>query len=175
MSKLRLILEDQLSNCISSLEGADKKSDIILMCETHEKNKDVKHHKKKMAFLFSAMRHHALELKKNGYNVEYVKIDSPSNSGSLRGEVLLALKRHSFQQIIVTFPSQHSVLKEIESWESVFSILVEIRSDNRFLSTPKMFADWADNKKQIRLEHFYRQMRKKYNILMADHKPIGGK
>ena len=62
MSTLRLILGDQLSDSISSLDGCDSSRDIILMCEVWNEATYVKHHKKKIAFLFSAMRHFAEEL-----------------------------------------------------------------------------------------------------------------
>ncbi|MFT5709294.1 MAG: deoxyribodipyrimidine photolyase-related protein, partial [Oceanospirillaceae bacterium] len=57
MSTLRLILGDQLSHTISSLDGCDRAKDIILICEVWEEATYVNHHKKKIAFLFSAMRH----------------------------------------------------------------------------------------------------------------------
>jgi len=55
---LRLILGDQLSHDISSLEDATPQTDIILMCEVRTEATYVKHHKKKIAFIFSAMRHY---------------------------------------------------------------------------------------------------------------------
>ena len=67
MKKIRLILGDQLSHSISSLGGCDKLNDIILICEVIEEASYVKHHKKKIAFLFSAMRHFANELTELGY------------------------------------------------------------------------------------------------------------
>jgi deoxyribodipyrimidine photolyase-related protein len=54
---LRLILGDQLSYNISSLSDINPERDTILMCEVWEEATYVKHHKKKIAFLFSAMRH----------------------------------------------------------------------------------------------------------------------
>ncbi len=66
MAKLCLILADQLSP--ESLEGIDK-NDTILMAEVKAEAKYVKHHKKKIAFLFSAMRHFAEELRQKGYQV----------------------------------------------------------------------------------------------------------
>ncbi len=69
MKSLRLILGDQLSMDISSLQECDKDTDIILMCEVWDETTYVKHHKKKIAFLFSAMRHFAQDLTEKGYRV----------------------------------------------------------------------------------------------------------
>ena len=51
---------------------------------------------------------------------------------------------------------------------------VVIRRDDRFLSSIEEFADWAAGRKALRMEYFYREMRKKTGILMTDGKPIGG-
>ena len=85
--RLRLILGDQLSEKVSSLHNVDKINDIVLICEVHSEATYVKHHKKKIAFLFSAMRHFAEDLLNQGYNVLYTKYDDEANTGSLLGEV----------------------------------------------------------------------------------------
>ena len=92
MSNLVLVLGDQLSHGLSSLSAADKSSDRILMCEVEEEANYVKHHKKKIAFLFSAMRHFAQELKEDGWQVDYIKLDDAQNAGSFKEEVKRALE-----------------------------------------------------------------------------------
>ncbi len=172
---LRLVLGDQLSHNISSLSDVVPKRDAILMCEVWEEATYVKHHKKKIAFLFSAMRHFAEELTDKGFRVHYIKLDDPKNKGSFRGEIRRITHIHKPDQIIITMPSEYRVLKDIQDWESELGISVEIRSDNRFLCTPEEMADWANGRKQLRMEYFYREMRKKYNILMDGNRPVGGK
>lgn len=175
MSSLRLILGDQLSEFISSLKGYDPDIDIVLMCEVWDEATYVKHHKKKIAFIFSAMRHFAEALKHKGYSVEYTKLGDQDNAGSLKGEVKRLLKKLAFDRIIVTYPSEFRLRENICSWEDEFSIPVEIREDDRFLCSPVEFASWAKDRKKLRMEYFYREMRKKYSILMRDSAPIGGK
>ena len=87
MSSLRLILGDQLSQTISSLQGCDQTEDKILMCEVWEEATYVEHHKKKIAFLFSAMRHFCRSLRRKGYQVIYTTLDDENNTGSFLGEV----------------------------------------------------------------------------------------
>lgn len=174
MTALRLILGDQLSECISSLDDCDKENDIILMCEVWDEATYVKHHKKKIAFLFSAMRHFAKELSENGYNVLYTKLNDPQNTGSFKEEVKRALERHSIDKIIVTHPGEYRVLADIKTWEKILSAPVEIRDDTRFICGIEEFKHWARNRKQLRMEFFYREMRKKHKILMDGDNPIGG-
>ena len=175
MTTLRLILGDQLSHSITSLRGYDPTEDIVLMCEVSDEASYVKHHKKKIAFLFSAMRHFAKSLEASGYTIEYTKLDDPNNGGSFADEVRRALKRHDIDRIVVTHPGEYRVLSDIEQWEDRFAVPVEIRPDHRFLCTPEDFSEWAAGRNQLRMEYFYREMRKKYLILMDGDEPIGGK
>ncbi|MFN5351983.1 MAG: cryptochrome/photolyase family protein [Alphaproteobacteria bacterium] len=175
MSSLRIIFADQLSGSISSLKGLDKSRDIVMLCELKEEASYVPHHLKKIAFLFSAMRHFATELEANGACVRYIKLDDINNTGSFTGEVKRATETLKPKKIIVTEPGEYRLLKIIRGWQDILGIPVEISPDNRFLATHEEFATWANDKKQLRMEFFYRQMRKKYSILMEpDSKPTGG-
>jgi deoxyribodipyrimidine photolyase-related protein len=174
MKNLVLIFGDQLSYNISSLDACDKTQDIILMCEVYHEATYVKHHKKKIAFIFSAMRHFAEMLAHNGYTVHYVKLDDPDNTGTFEGEVERTATQFKCQRIIVTEPSEYRVLENVKTWQQKFNIPVDIQSDNRFLCSHQEFSDWAKNYKQLRMEYFYRDMRKKYHILMDYDRPVGG-
>ncbi len=175
MTILRLILGDQLSGEISSLVDCDKSQDFILMCEIYDEARYVMHHKKKIAFLFSGMRHFAEELRQDGYKVHYTKLDDKDNSGSFLGEIQKVLSVYNLEKIVITFPGEYRVLKDIRSWEEALNVSVEIRRDDRFLSSPEFFKTWSEGRKQLRMEYFYREMRKMYHILMDGDQPQGGK
>ena len=174
MSTLRLILGDQLTPDISSLRDANKSHDIILLCEVFDEAVYVRHHQKKIAFLFSAMRHFAAKLSESGWRVDYVSLDQKGNSHSFSGEVARAVARHEPQGVIVTCPSEWRVLEEMRNWETTLPCAVELRDDDRFYCTLDEFASWADGRKQLRMEYFYRELRRKTGILMSENEPIGG-
>ena len=174
MTTLRLILGDQLSTSISSLNDCDKAKDIILMCEVWQEATYVKHHKKKIAFLLSAMRHFAEELKHAGYQVCYRYLDDDSNTGSFRGEVERIIEEYSIDQIVVTEPGEYRVLDDMKTWSKALGVSVEIRADSRFLCSADDFTNWARGRKQLRMEYFYREMRKQYAVLMDGDQPVGG-
>jgi deoxyribodipyrimidine photolyase-related protein len=174
MSTLRLILGDQLTPDISSLRDADKSNDIILLCEVFDEAVYVRHHQKKIAFLFSAMRHFAVKLSESGWHVDYVRLDQKGNSHSFSGEVARAVARHEPQGVIVTCPSEWRVLEEMRNWETTLPCAVELRDDDRFYCTLDEFASWAEGRKQLRMEYFYRELRRKTGILMSENEPIGG-
>ena len=175
MTNLRIILCDQLTHDISSLSDINKDEDIVLMVELHSEFTYVKHHKKKIAFLLSAMRHFSAELSNANVNVCYIKLEDQNNKNLLKDHVKEIIEKHSVKRVIITHPSEYRILQEIKQWKSIFSIPVQIREDNRFLCTPGEFSKWAGDKKQLRMEFFYREIRKKYNILMNGNKPEGGK
>ena len=175
MSNLILILGDQLNSEISSLNNFSRKKDCILMCEVEEEANYVKHHKKKIAFIFSAMRHFAVELKKKKYSVTYVKLNDRENTGTIDGEVKRFLKNKKMDKIIVTFPGEYRVFKNLLSLKKLLEIPIEIREDTRFFCTIENFRNWANTRKKLRMEDFYRKMRLEKNILIKNEKPIGGR
>ena len=174
MSHLRLVLADQLSDSLSALNDVQA-GDTILMCEVMEEATYVRHHPKKIAFLFAAMRHFAAELTNKGFQVRYMTLPDPANTGSLTTEVARAAKELGLQKVIVTEPGEYRVRQMMQSWQGGLGLSVEIRSDDRFLCAIDRFVRWANGKKQLRMEYFYREMRKAYHILIeADGTPTGG-
>ncbi len=175
MSTLRFLFADQLSESISSLQLLNASEDTVLLCEVMEEATYVKHHPKKIAFLFSAMRHFAAELRAKSYNVRYIKLDDPSNTGNFTAELKRAAEELKPDKIVVTESGEFRVQTMIQSWQNLLAIPVEILLDARFLATHAQFETWANGKKQLRMEFFYREMRKKYGILMETNgKPTGG-
>lgn len=174
MQSLRLILVDQLSFSISALSNFQA-CDIIFLCEVMEEATYVTHHPKKIAFNFASMRHFAAELVDQGHQVRYVKLTDPENTGSLTGEVERAMRDLGIQHLITTQPGEYRLMQMIASWPALLDIEVEMREDHRFLCSQEAFDRWAEGKKQLRMEYFYREMRKKYNILIEkDGSPWGG-
>lgn len=175
ITTLRLILGDQLSREISSLSDIDRENDVVLICEVMEEATYVKHHKKKIAFLFSAMRHFAQELENEGMRVRYIKLDDPGNAGSFTGEIRRAIETLRPERIVVTEPGEYRVLEDMSTWPVNLGVPMEIRSDTRFLCSIPEFKDWANGRTALRMEFFYRDMRRKHGILMDSNQPEGGK
>lgn len=173
--RLILILGDQLTTMISSLETADRDRDVVLMAEVMEEATYVRHHKKKITFLFSAMRHFAERLRALGWTVDYRRLDDPENTGSLTGEMARAVRHYQPAGIRVTEPGEWRLRVAIDNWSDDLSLPVEVLPDERFLASHRMFADWAAGRKQLRMEFFYREMRRKTGLLMEGDEPVGGK
>jgi deoxyribodipyrimidine photolyase-related protein len=172
---LRFILGDQLSRGMTSLADLEPDRDVVALAEVDAEATYVRHHPKKIAFVFAAMRHFAERLAVDGVTVDYRRLDEDGNPGSLRAAVADAVARHGADRVVVTEPGEWRLWRDMQGWESHLGIPVEIRDDDRFFTTPAWFRGWADGRKALRMEHFYREMRRATGLLMTpDGKPEGG-
>ncbi|MEQ8405406.1 MAG: cryptochrome/photolyase family protein [Oceanicaulis sp.] len=174
MAALRLILGDQLSDTIASLRDLEP-GDTVVMAEVDAEATYVKHHKKKIAYLFSAMRHFAAELEERQIKVAYTKIDDRDNAGSLEKELKRRLEETSYDKLVVVEPGEYRLKKTMEGWAHRLGVKTEIRRDDRFITTLDQFNAWADGRKRLTMEYFYRELRRETGILMDGDEPEGGK
>ena len=175
MTVLRLILGDQLSHQIASLRDINIDTDIVLMAEVSAEVTYVKHHKRKIAFLFAAMRHFAEELRRAGTKVIYRRLDDQNNGGSLESELKQVIASRKISKLVLTMPGEYRLMETMRSWQSTLDVAVELREDDRFLCSLDKFNKWADGRRQLRMDFFYRDMRRDHNVLMDGGEPVGGK
>jgi deoxyribodipyrimidine photolyase-related protein len=168
------ILGDQLTRALASLRGQARDDTVVLMMEVWDEATYVKHHKQKLVLVFSAMRHFAAELREAGWTVDYVELDDPDNAGSFAGEVARAIERHDPRAIRVVEAGEWRVRQGMEQWADKFACPVEILRDDRFLCSQAEFDSWAEGRKELRMEFFYREMRRKTGLLMDGAEPVGG-
>ena len=169
------VLGDQLTPTLASLRDQDRATTIILMMEVWEEATYVKHHKQKIALIFSAMRHFADELRGDGWRVDYVRLDDPDNAHSFTGEVARAIERHDPAAIRIVEAGEWRVQQAIDEWPDKFACEVTILPDDRFICSIPEFRDWAEGREHLTMEFFYREMRRKTGLLMeADGTPAGG-
>ena len=175
MANLILILGDQLSHRLSALEGADKDNDLVVMAEVHSEASYTNHHKKKLVFIFSAMRHFARELEEDGWRVHYQRYHPDNPAQSIEQVIAELVRKYQPERVITTECGEWRLHEQISRWHKTLGIPVEIRPDTRFVCAINEFARWAYGKKQLRMEFFYREMRKKTGLLMTpDGQPEGG-
>lgn len=173
-TQLCVILGDQLSFDISSLKLADKSNCTVLLAELLDETSYVKHHKKKIVLVLSAMRHFAKQLAEQGWHVRYITLDDPENTHNFTDEVARAIAACNADEILVTQAGEYRVQQQIDSWQPQLGCTVHTLQDDRFFASIDDFAQWADGRKQLRMEYFYRSMRVTHSILMAGDNPEGG-
>ncbi|MEO0879771.1 MAG: cryptochrome/photolyase family protein, partial [Pseudomonadota bacterium] len=174
-SRLVLILGDQLTPEIASLRSADPSTDVVIMGEIVEEATYVQHHKKKLIFVFSAMRHFAENLREAGWSVDYAALDGAKTYTSFKELVADAVDRYAPEILTVVEPGEWRLFEAMKHWDEELDCAVEILDDERFLCSHDEFADWAEGRKSLRMEYFYREMRKKTGLLIEDGAPEGGK
>ena len=173
--QLVVILGDQLSLDLSSLAAADPASAQVLMAEVMGEATYVRHHKKKIAFVFSAMRHFAAELRLRGWTVHYTRLDDAANTNTIMGEVERTARRIGARSIVMTEPGEWRVFSDVRSWQAALGLPVRALPDTRFVCSHERFDAWAGKHKQLRMEYFYREMRRETGLLMNDGEPAGGR
>jgi deoxyribodipyrimidine photolyase-related protein len=174
MRPLIWIFEDQLTPELPSLlESPDAP---VLLIESAVNFRRVPFHKKRIAFLCSAMRHFAEELRKAGRTV----LEYPLKSRGYRDSVSAvrhALKQARADAIWIVEPTEHHTRQWLESLEPSLGVPIRWMPNSMFLLDRDEFADWARSKKSPVMEFFYRNMRVKHGVLMDPanpRQPIGG-
>ncbi len=171
VSRLVLVLGDQLSVDLAGLQHADKAHDVVVMAEVAEEASYVRHHPKKIAFVFAAMRKFAKALMEEGWRVAYTELDDTENSGSIPGELLRRADQFECSDAIVTEPGEWRLIRALQDTP----LSVQMIEDDRFLASHAEFEAWAKGRKALRMEYFYREMRRKTGLLIAGGKPAGDK
>ncbi|NIY70918.1 cryptochrome/photolyase family protein [Marivivens donghaensis] len=170
MVKLVLVLGDQLTEDLSALREAAE-DDVIVMAEVRDEASYVKHHPKKIALIFAAMRKFAKRLEESGRTVAYTRYDDKENSGSIVGELLHRANEYDASEVLATEPGEWRLISALED----APLDIHQFPDDRFVASHREFEEWADGRKALRMEYFYREMRRKTGLLMEGDDPEGGK
>ncbi|APE44662.1 cryptochrome/photolyase family protein [Sulfitobacter alexandrii] len=171
VKRLVLVLGDQLSDTLSALREADKSEDIVVMAEVAEETDYVDHHPKKIALIFAAMRKFGAALEKDGWTVRYTQLDDTENAGSIVGELLRRAEETGAEEVLVTEPGEWRLIDKLRH----APIKTRILSDDRFIASHAEFESWAKDRKALRMEYFYRDMRRKTGLMMDGDDPAGDK
>jgi deoxyribodipyrimidine photolyase-related protein len=169
--RLILVLGDQLTEGLSALAAGDPGRDIVVMAEVAGEAAAIPHHPKKIAFVLSAMRRFAAQLSAAGWRLAYSRLDDPDNSQSIAGEILRRAAETGAAGVIATMPGEWRLVDALHA----LPLPVRILPDRRFVAAPGAFAAWAAGRRSLRMEHFYREMRRRTGLLMEGDQPAGGR
>src|SRR5690606_38598784 len=168
---LRLVLGDQLSDSLAGLNDLEPTRDVVLMAEVRDEATYVRHHKQKIALTFAAMRAHANRLTARGVTVRYVRIDDPDNTHCIIGELHRALTHDAYARVVITEPGEVRLAEAFAAFAATAGLAVEIREDRRFICSHARFRRWAADRRELRMEYFYREMRRETGLLMDGADP----
>jgi deoxyribodipyrimidine photolyase-related protein len=151
-----LILGDQLMRDNPALEGAGR----VLFVEALTPFRRVRVHRRRAHLVLSAMRHFAAELREAG-EVEVVERRAmPSFAAALADE----------DDVVCVAPNSVGARRNLER------LGVSFVESNQFLTSPERFAEWAGGRKRLLMEDFYREQRRRFEVLVeGDGEPVGGR
>ena len=178
MAELRaliVVLGDQLDLDAAAFDDFDVALDAVWMAEVAEESTHVWSSKPRTVMFLAAMRHFALALQAAGRPLHYARLDAPGNCGSLGAQLQADIERLRPARLIMTAPGDWRVLQTIKAVAEANAVPLDIREDRHFFVSVTEFSAHAKDRKSLRMEYFYREQRKRHDILMEDGKPTGGK
>jgi deoxyribodipyrimidine photolyase-related protein len=174
LRSLVIVLGDQLDIDAAGFDGFDAATDAVWMAEVAEESTHVWSGKPRTVMFLAAMRHFALALQAAGRPLHYTRLDAPDNRGSLASQLQADIERLRPSRLVMTAPGDWRVLQAIQAVASNCGLPLDIREDRHFFSSVADFAAHAAKRKSLRMEYFYREQRRRHNILMQGDEPAGG-
>ena len=162
MKKLVLVLGDQLKADSSAFNDFRPATDHVIMIESEPEASHVWSHKARIALFLSAMRHFAEDLRGKRYQLTYIA----KSKQSIIAELKQHIQKNQYSHLVCVEPGEWRLKLDLENLAHELKIHLDIRRDDHFYCQIDEFKNWAGDKKELRLEYFYRYMRKKHQVLM---------
>jgi len=175
LRRLVVVLGDQLDLASSALADFDHAQDMVWMAEVAEESTHVPSSRARTALFLAAMRHFAEELRARGFRVHYVRLDEPGNTGTLAGELRRASAQYAPREIVLTEPGEWRVRQALERAAEACGVPLVVRPDRHFFGSVEDFAQYARSRSELRLEFFYRHLRRRHGVLVEGEAPVGGR
>jgi deoxyribodipyrimidine photolyase-related protein len=162
------VLGDQLWMEQAALQSCveEKERSPVILIESRDWVQQRPYHQQKLVLVWSAMRHFAEELRQAGWSVTYESTDdfaTPLNQW---------VKANGVTELRVMMPSDRPFLHLIQSLN--LTCKLTFIPNNHFLWTDQEFKQWAKGRKNLLMEFFYREGRKRFQVLMEGSQPTGG-
>ena len=180
MAELRnlvIVLGDQLDLDAAAFDGFDTARDAVWMAEVTEESTHVWSSKPRTVMFLSGMRHFAQALRAAGRPLHYTALDAEGNRGSLQAQLESDIERLRPAALVMTAPGDWRVLQAIKAAAQSQGLPLDLREDRHFYCSVREFAAHARGRKSLRMEYFYREMRKRHGVLMSGERgdaPEGG-
>jgi deoxyribodipyrimidine photolyase-related protein len=174
LRSLIVVLGDQLDLDAAAFDGFDAGVDAVWMAEVAEESRHVWSSKPRTVMFLAAMRHFALALQAAGRPLQYTRLDTPGNAGTLAAQLQADILRLRPARVVMTVPGDWRVLEAIKAVAAANGLALDIREDRHFFSTVAEFAAHAKGRKSLRMEYFYREQRERHGVLMEGDEPVGG-
>ncbi|MGW4393795.1 cryptochrome/photolyase family protein [Amycolatopsis nivea] len=117
-------------------------------------------HRQKLHLVLSGLRHLAAEL--------------GDQAAVLRGETYRKALQEFGRPVLVHEPSSHGAARLVERLRAE-GLVEEILPTPAFALSRTEFAEWAGTRERFLMEDFYREQRRRFDVLMDGDEPVGGR
>ena len=179
---IRLVLGDQLNEQHSWYDTV--RDDVVyVLFETRSETDYTRHHIQKVVAYFLAMRGFAERLQARGHFVHYVPLDDPANAHSISGELMRLALAWQVREIGYQLPDEYRLDVELSGLSAKLTAdeafvrppVVEAVDTEHFMTSRFALREFFAGKRRYTMEYFYRDLRKRYNIILSsDGEPEGG-
>lgn len=164
-----LVLGDQLASHVGPLADADPGGTSVLLIESGAWARRRRYHRQKLVLVYSAMRHFAEALRERGFDVHEYRVDA-FEDGLAR-----YLEAEPGAQLELMAPPEHGLADRLREAVRARGGELRIVPNALWLSHDGDFDAWAEGRSSYRLEHWYREERRRTGWLMSgDGQPEGG-
>jgi len=171
--RLIVVFGDQLNVDSAALEGASPQQDVLWMCEARAEATQVWSSQPRIAVFIAAMRQFAAARAALGWSLCYHTLQEGKND--LLETLLEDIQRIRPESVHVVEPGEWRLREGLRSLQAEMPCALVIHEDRHFLCSHAEFAAHLKGRKQLRMEFFYREMRRKCGVLLEDDgSPIGG-
>ena len=171
---LRLILGDQLNHQHSWFSQPED-GVLYVIAELHQETGYVKHHVQKVCAFFAAMQHFARRLEQQGHHVLSLTLDDTARWPDLPTMLVALAREHRVSQIDYQRPDEFRLREQLQQFSLPAGMTRQEWDTEHFLLPFDELDDWFPVGRHLRMETFYRRMRRHFNVLMEDDQPLGGR
>ena len=161
------VLGDQLHRHSGALAAADPATHRVLLVESQGLWERKAWHRQRLHLVVTALRRFADELRAEGFTVDLRR--APSLAAGVRAHVA----EHRPTRIRAMEPMSYDGRALLLRFRDELGLEV-VRSD-QFLCHHDEFAAWADGRRSVKMEDFYRWQRTRLGVLMDGDEPAGGR
>ena len=151
------LFADQLGPAVYGGEHAHRE---VLLVEAQSALRKRRYHRQKLHLVLSALRHAADDLDDRA---TLIQADSYTD----------ALEEFN-RPVLVHEPTSHAAEKFVHELRKK-GLVADILPTPTFALPRKEFQDWAGNRTRFRMEDFYRDQRRRFDVLMEGSDPVGNR
>ncbi|SEH79622.1 deoxyribodipyrimidine photolyase-related protein [Mycolicibacterium rutilum] len=149
------LFADQLGPAVHGGEHAHRE---VLLIESDAALRKRRYHRQKLHLVLSALRHAHRDL---GDRATLLKADTYTEA-----------LEHFGRPVLVHQPTSHAAEKFVERLQKV-GLVADVLPTPTFALPRRDFEEWAGDRTRFRMEDFYREQRRRFDVLMDGVDPVG--